>query len=108
MTQSTLRPIGFVPPNVVLALLWPPDEVAVRVLNTIASDADRLARFLDRSGLRPDTIREAARSDGFLPGVLDYVTSDEPTLLDVAQALGVPPSIIARAHAAMTLRAVEP
>jgi len=51
--------------------------VAIAVFNFIVTHEHRLARFLERSGLGPDTIRSAAESSRFLFDVLDYAVTDE-------------------------------
>lgn len=101
MSDSTLRPIGVVNPNLIASLLWSADEVAIRALNAIAADDERLSRFLAVSGLDPATLRQAAHLPGFLLGVLDYVAADEATLLEVAEAVGAPPSVLVRAREAL-------
>ena len=47
---------------------------------------------------RPDTIRSAATSPGFLAGILDYVVSDEPLLIALAKDLNTKPEHIMQAH----------
>ena len=63
------------------------ESVAVSALSFIVGDDERLARFLDTAGLRPETVRVAAETPGFLAGVLDYVAADEALLLALARAL---------------------
>jgi hypothetical protein len=77
------------------------EGIAVDALTFIASDAARLARFLDLSGLTPASIRAAARDVGFLLGVLDYVDADETLLKAFADASGISPSIVAKARLAL-------
>ncbi len=43
----------------------------VGAFSYITSDEERLGRFLAVSGLRPDAIRSAAASPGFLAGILE-------------------------------------
>ncbi len=74
------------------------ENVAVAAFSFITGDEERLSRFLAVSGLRPDTIRDAASSPGFLSGILDYVVSDEPLLIALAQELDAKPEHIALAH----------
>ena len=70
----------------------------VGAFSFITSDEERLGRFLAVSGLRPDTIRSAAASPGFLAAVLDYVASDEPLLIALAKDLNIKPEHIMQAH----------
>ena len=74
------------------------ENVAVGVFNRLVAQPERLAGFLSVTGLRPDTIRAAASSPGFLVAVLDYVSSDEDLLLAVAQELELDPGTLAAAR----------
>jgi hypothetical protein len=74
------------------------EDLALRTLAYIADDDERLGRFLDTTGLRPETIRTAATSPGFLAAVLDYVAADEPLLVSLAQALDLKPERIMEAR----------
>lgn len=76
-----------------------PATLASRALAFIASDPDRLGKFLALSGLDPSSIREASRSLGFLPAVLDHVLSDERLVIEFASYAGVPPESVADARA---------
>jgi hypothetical protein len=78
------------------------ESVALEAFTFLAEDAERLGRFLDVTGLRPDTIRAAASSAGFLGAVLDYVASDEPLLIETAKALGTKPEQVMEARAALS------
>ncbi len=60
------------------------EAVAVAAFSAITGDEERMSRFLAISGLRPETIREAAASPGFFAGILDYVVSDEALLVALA------------------------
>lgn len=77
------------------------DEAETTALNAfsfLAQDDERLTRFLETTGLRPETIRQAVETPGFLAAVLDYVASDEPLLLDLAKALATKPERIMEAR----------
>src|SRR5205085_2927407 len=58
------------------------ESLAVQALTDLAEGPERLGRFLALSGLGPDEIRIAAGEPGFLAGVLEYLSSEEPLLLD--------------------------
>jgi hypothetical protein len=73
-------------------------SLAIDAFTFIAGDDERLARFLDATGLKPDRIREAAASPDFLLAVLDYVAADEALLLDFARSLPTEPERIMEAH----------
>jgi Protein of unknown function (DUF3572) len=72
--------------------------VAVSAFAFVAGDPERLARFLEITGLRPETIRQAAASPGFYGAVLDHVAADEQLLLALAGALGTKPERIMQAR----------
>lgn len=74
------------------------EDVALSAFSFITSDEERLSRFLAVSGLLPDTIRSAASAPGFFAGILDYVASDEPLLLELAKELNTKPERIMEAH----------
>jgi hypothetical protein len=78
------------------------EAIAAEALNFIASDAPRLVRFLDLSGIDPQSIRAAARGSEFLPGVLDYICADEALLIGFAEEYGQSPSAIERARRALS------
>lgn len=74
------------------------EEVAGEAFAFLAEDEDRLYRFLDMTGLRPDSIREAAAQPGFLVAVLDHVLSDDELVLAVAGRLGIRPERVQEAR----------
>jgi hypothetical protein len=73
------------------------EAIACGALAFLADNERRLGRFLDETGLRPETIRAAASEPGFLAAVLQHVAGDEALLLDVARGLDLPPERITRA-----------
>jgi hypothetical protein len=79
----------------------PAETLAARALGYLASDPERLGRFLALSGLDPTAIREAARGSGFLPAVLDHVLADERLLVEFAAAEGLRPEAVGRARQAL-------
>jgi hypothetical protein len=70
------------------------ESVAIQVLNFIVADVDRIIRFLNVTGLQPETIRESATTQHFLLGVLEYVAKDDELLKAIDQELMVPPTAI--------------
>lgn len=81
-----------------------PDYLVADALAFLAIDTERLRRFLDVTGLEPDTIRAAAEGPGFNDAVLDYLLADEDLLLEVAEHLEIPPDLIAATREATTPR----
>lgn len=80
------------------------EEIAIAVFGRITCDEERLGRFFDLTGLRPDGMREAAASPGFFENVLDHAVSYEPLLIAIAGELGMKPERIVAAHAFLTPR----
>jgi hypothetical protein len=78
------------------------EALAVAALAYLAAEPEQLGRFLAASGIGPERIREAARDPGFLAGVLDHFSADEPLLIAFARERGLDPAEIERARAALT------
>jgi hypothetical protein len=74
-----------------------PETLAIEALGFLASDEERLGRFLALTGLGPENLRAAAASPGFLGSVLAHLTQDESLLLDFAATAGVRPEDVGRA-----------
>ena len=70
------------------------ESVAIQVLNFIVADVGRIIRFLNVTGLQPETIRTSATSSQFLLGVLEYVAKDDELLKAINQELQVRPTAI--------------
>ena len=73
-------------------------STAIAALGFLASDPERLARFLSVTGLGPETLRMAATGSGFLVSVLDYLASDDRLLVAFAEEQGLRPEDIASAR----------
>jgi hypothetical protein len=73
------------------------EVMAAEALGFLAGSPERLMRFLDVSGLRPDTLRVAAGEPGFLAGLMDYLVSDEELLVAFAGEIGATPESVMRA-----------
>lgn len=65
------------------------ESIAISALNHIAEDREALMRFLDHTGLAPETLREVAGESAFLAAVLDYVTGDQERISAFAAAAGL-------------------
>ena len=81
--------------------------LAISALGWIAADPERLERFVAVSGLDLGDLRRAATEPGFAAGVLDYICSDEPTLLALAEHAKLPPEQIAGAQMLLSGPPVE-
>jgi hypothetical protein len=78
------------------------ESVAVAAFNRLVAEPERLAGFLSVTGLRPDTIRQAAGEPGFHAAILDYVSSDEQLILAIADELEMSPAEVAAARARLS------
>jgi hypothetical protein len=76
-------------------------DLAVAALGFLASEPDRLSRFLDLCGLGPHNLRAAAADPSFLTAVLDYIVGDEPLLIGFAADQSLPPERVVAARRAM-------
>ena len=74
------------------------EAMAVEALGFLGGSPERLIRFLDVSGLRPDTLRAAAAEPGFFAGLMDYLVSDEELLLAFAGEIGASPESVMQAR----------
>ncbi|SFK12460.1 DUF3572 domain-containing protein [Methylocapsa palsarum] len=78
------------------------EALAIEVLGFLASDLERLERFMSLSGLGVENLREAAAEPGFLAAVLDHLASDEALLLAFAANSGRDPLLVAKARASLS------
>ncbi len=83
------------------------EALAVEALTYLAGEPERLARFLDLSGIDPASIRAAAREPRFLAGVLEHIASDERLLTAFADSADIAPETVDRARAALAGRRWE-
>jgi hypothetical protein len=74
------------------------ESLAVEALGFLSGSPERLVRFLETTGMRPDTLRAAAQAPGFLAGLMDYVVQDEALLLAFAEEAGVKPEGVMQAR----------
>ena len=75
--------------------------MAISALSFLATDSQRLERFLSVTGLGPMTLRAAAESPGFYGSILGYLAANEPLLVTFAAEAGYTPEEIVRAQAAL-------
>ena len=65
--------------------------LALPALGWILADERRAQRFLDLTGLTPDTLRAALAEESTHRAVIDFLCSHEPDLVAAATAIGVGP-----------------
>ncbi len=75
-----------------------PHTLALQALAWLASDEERLVRFLNLSGLTPGGLRRTATEPASLGAVLDYLLAWEPLLMSFSEEHGVPPELIAQSR----------
>lgn len=78
------------------------EGIAIEALSFLATEPDRLMRFLDLTGLTPQTLRAAAGSPGFLAAVMEHVAADPSLAETYAANAGREPSDVARARAILS------
>ncbi len=74
------------------------EGIALRALEFLASDMERLGRFLALTGLNPKTIRAAAIEPGFLAAVLDHISTDDALIVAFAAYSGLDPARVGEAR----------
>jgi hypothetical protein len=74
------------------------ESLAVAALSFLSGSPERLVRFLEATGMRPDTLRAAAQEPGFLAGLMDYIVQDEELLLAFAAEAGPTPEAVMQAR----------
>ena len=84
-----------------------PDEaeiIALKVLGFLATDPNRLSRFLALSGVDLNDLRAAARSPEVLAGLLTHLLEDESLLLTFTAEHDLDPRLPALALQALGRR----
>lgn len=77
------------------------EALALTAVRFLASEPDRLQRFLDLTGLRPDRLAAELTDQGFLAGVLDHLLGDEALLTVFAGWAELEPTLVGRARQAL-------
>jgi len=78
-----------------------PEGLALAALGWILSDEDHADRLLALTGVSPEELRERIGERFVLAAILEFVLSHEPDLIACAEALGVPPKALEKAHIAL-------
>lgn len=77
------------------------EALALSAIQFLASDQDRLQRFLDLSGVLPDALRARLGNPEFQVGVLDHLLGDERLLLEFAAWAALAPEAVGAARRAL-------
>ncbi len=72
--------------------------IGVAGLSYLASDPERIGRFLAVTGLGPENVRAAARDPSFLPALLDYLLANETELVAFAEEMNLDPARVRAAR----------
>lgn|SRR5690349_18733472 len=74
------------------------EALSLKALVFLASDEARLTRFLQLTGLAPETLRAQADTPEILAAVLDHILADQTLLLVFAAGEAIEPDQIERAR----------
>lgn len=74
------------------------EAIAAQALNWVAADADRLGAFMAQSGADPAELRQLLNDPVFLGFVLDFLLSDDQSVIDFATEYGMAPDLPLRAR----------
>ena len=69
-------------------------ELVARILDFVASDGERLKRFLPMTGFNPETAQDSAQSPLFMLSVLDSAIKDEELLRSLQEHERIGPAVI--------------
>ena len=83
------------------------EVIALKALSFLATDPERLSRFMDLSGLGIGDIRASAEDPAFLGGVLDHLLADDSLLLIFAEEHGLKPERIGQLRRKLPGAAVD-
>jgi len=72
--------------------------LALAAIGWTLQDPDRAQRYLDLTGLDPDTLRAGLDDPRILASALDFLANHEPDLLRAAEALAVEPAELVAAR----------
>jgi hypothetical protein len=72
--------------------------IAAQAIAFLATDEDRLGRFLVLTGLSPAELKAGLGQPAFLGAVLDHLLGDEALLLAFAESAGLAPELPAAAR----------
>lgn len=80
-------------------ILPKPEETAGAILAWLANEPEMLSRFLALSGVQVNQLRNVINDPGFLAGMIDFIMSHEPTLMDFCKASNWhPEAVVSAAH----------
>ncbi|WP_298470288.1 DUF3572 domain-containing protein [uncultured Erythrobacter sp.] len=75
-----------------------PQTLALAALGWVLEDGERAERYLELTGLDPDTLRAGLGDPVVLASTLDFLANHEPDLIRAAEALAVTPEELVAAR----------
>ena len=81
------------------------ERLAITALGWLGQEPSRIGWFLEESGIKPDFIRAAASTPGFLWGVLRFMSRNERLIASACADLGLEPASFAEALQTLDARA---
>ncbi|MGL4397254.1 MAG: DUF3572 domain-containing protein [Hyphomicrobium sp.] len=78
------------------------ETFALQGLAFLASDPDRLTRFMTLTGADPADLRGFSGDGALQASVLDYLLQDESLLLVFTSSNGIDPALVSPAHHLLT------
>ncbi len=69
------------------------EDMAIKALSFIGEDDDRMYRFFSLTGFDSNNIAEMIKDTAFQAGILDYLLSHEPDLIDFAKWANIDPML---------------
>jgi hypothetical protein len=84
------------------------ERLAITTLGWLGQEPSRIGWFLEESGIKPDFIRAAASTPGFLWGVLRFMSRNEALIAPACADLAVDPAAFAEALQVLDARHPDP
>ena len=78
------------------------EVLALAALGWVLQCEDRAARYLELTGLDPDSLRSGLSDPAILASALDFLANHEPDLIRAAEALAVTPEELVAAKDALS------
>jgi hypothetical protein len=79
-----------------------PQTLALAALGWVLESEERAARYLELTGLDPDSLRAGLADPMILASPLEFLANHEPDLIRAAEALAVTPEELVAAKDALT------
>ena len=83
------------------------ERLAITTLGWLGREPSRIGWFLEDSGIKPDFIRAAASTPGFLWGVLRFMSRNEPLIASFCAEVAVDPACFTEALRVLDARHPE-